>query len=611
MEIRRYRWLISVPRRIRPTTLLYEQITANLNHEVKILPYKINSIRPKDAKEIELGCLTVLVGPNNCGKSQTLKDIREYTNSGTNDRLTVLDQISVTLPSEEEFKTGIQIRPHENSADHINIVGVKDDLLSQISTGLHRNWFEQTFSNDLDLVRKKTEILRPLGTCLIAYLGAEARFKITESSIAFNPRAEVPSNALQSLFASEKDVFSELRQAFKSAFEMDIGLDWAAMTRLYLRVAPDFGEVPDTRNDLDALMSDAVELAKQGDGFRSLSGIALASLTYPNRVLLLDEPEAFLHPAQARVLGRWLAKQSLKRQGQIIVATHSADFLAGLVSAGEEAKILRLNRTGMNTSFHEIPPAAAAGLIESPLLSSQPVLDALFHRGVVICEGDPDRAVYQTTAHLSTLGQRGDEFLFIHSNGKDAAKFPAELFRESGTPVCVIVDFDALCSQATLEELVRGLTANGLNENDKKLQTEVCALIETKSQEQSLGELLTKVAAWLENPDEDLRRARRSLVASARAGSNKWDRAKKIGISALPEVEKFKASALIQNLASAGLFVVPCGELESWFDLGVSKGSKWNQLALQALHENRKPPDLDDFVNRVLIFLSSGQRAIA
>jgi len=566
--------------------------------------YRINSITPKGGEAIELAGLTVLVGPNNCGKSQTLKDVRHYTTSGSQERLVVLKTIDVVIPTKDEFKARVNIRPNDNAVNQINVTGVKDDLMGQMSFGAGASWFEDVFSSGVVQPQNRQQILQHLGPCLIAYLGAEARFKLTESSAAFNPRSESPSNALQSLFAADSSVLAELRRVFQAAFEMDIGVDWAAMTKLYLRVAKNFGEIPDEKGALDALMAEADELQKQGDGFRSFSGIALALLTYPTRTFLLDEPEAFLHPTQARVLGRWLAGQASSRTAQIIVATHSADFLAGLVGASEDPTILRLNREGVATRFHRIPKGVTIDLVESPLLSSQPVLDSLFHRGVVICEGDPDRAVYQTVAQHFVDNKRGEDFLFIHSNGKDAAKLPAKLLRESGTPVCVVADFDLLNSEQTLDEIVEGITGIRLDEATKTLRADVAAAVETKSQEQSLKELKANVTKWQEQSGCDLRRAKRSLVSFARAGSNKWEQAKKSGLACLPEGERKLAVELISKLASLGVFIVPCGELESWMGLGLPKGNKWNQQALQTLHNNECPSALKEFVGDVLAFLT-------
>lgn len=569
------------------------------------MPYKVNSIRPRGSAAIELGQLTVLVGPNNCGKSQTLKDIRQFTSSGSDTRLVVLDQILIQLPDEGEIKRELSIRPNENTADHVSISGVKDDLLTQLSFGPHDKWLEQTCAV-ADQQRKKREVLQHLGTCLVAYLGAEARFKLTTGSAGFNPRAEFPSNAIQSLLSSlssDKSVHEELRKAFRSAFNKDIAFDWGAFTRLSLRVADDFGVIPGEREALDALMENAVELEKQGDGFRSFAGIALALLTYPTRVLLLDEPEAFLHPAQARALGRWVGATAAKRPGQVIVATHSADFLAGLVGANNQAKILRLNRDESVTRFHQIPHSVTTSLLESPLLSSQPVLDSLFHRGVIVCEGDPDRAVYQTVAQRFHLGRSAEEFLFIHSNGKDAARLPASLFHESGTPVCVVADFDVLNSEKTLGEIIEGLTGQGLDEETKRDRDAVSAAIESKSQNQSFEELKASVLAWTEQSGDDLRQARRSLISCARAGTNKWDLAKKQGLSGLAGQDADRADNLLERLARNGLFVVPYGELESWMALQHPKGNKWNQAALQELHAGNCPEELKSFVGRVLAFL--------
>jgi len=514
--------------------------------------------------------------------------------------LVVLEEIVSTLPTVAELKKGVRIRPHDRFIENLKVIGVQDDLVTQFLFEPPNSWFNAIEPDD---PASTQEVLRSLGTALIAYLGAEARFTLTRNCPSFDPRSDDPSNALQSLLVAGTEVRDQLRDAFQAAFKTDIALDWGGMVRLYLRVSQDFGDIPESRVELDKKMEGAAELEKQGDGFRSFAGVALALLTYPDRVLLLDEPEAFLHPAQARALGRWVGSQAATRSGQIIVATHSADFLAGLSSSGGDTTILRLNRTDTITSFHRVPSTITAQLIESPLLSSQPVLDSLFHKGVVICEGDPDRSVYQMVAQRFHPGRQAEDFLFIHSNGKDAAKSPAALLRESGTPVCVIADFDILNSAGTLDGVVNGLTGNDLASASKVLRSEISAAIEVKSQEQTLRELKGNVANWLDQPDADLRAARRALSSMARAGANKWDRAKKFGLAALEGDGNGQARELLERLANLGLFVVPCGELESWMKLQRPKGNRWNQSALKELHSGNCPEELKEFVSQVLGFL--------
>lgn len=67
-------------------------------------------------------------------------------------------------------------------------------------------------------------------------------------------------------------------------------------------------------------------LEQQGDGMRSYMGLLLHILGGAHQITLIDEPEAFLHPPQARLLGRTLANRSVGRQ-QVFLATHSVDVV--------------------------------------------------------------------------------------------------------------------------------------------------------------------------------------------------------------------------------------------------------------------------------------------
>jgi len=63
-------------------------------------------------------------------------------------------------------------------------------------------------------------------------------------------------------------------------------------------------------------------LSEQGDGMCSMLGVLIpvVSATYP--IVLVDEPEAFLHPPQARILGQSLAVLAQERNLQLFLATH-------------------------------------------------------------------------------------------------------------------------------------------------------------------------------------------------------------------------------------------------------------------------------------------------
>ena len=60
-------------------------------------------------------------------------------------------------------------------------------------------------------------------------------------------------------------------------------------------------------------------------------------------MILLDEPEVFLHPPQALQLGEMIS-ELVEPSQQIFIATHSADFLRGLLSSTRDAVIIHLDR---------------------------------------------------------------------------------------------------------------------------------------------------------------------------------------------------------------------------------------------------------------------------
>lgn len=393
----------------------------------------------------------------------------------------------------------------------------------------------------------------------------------------------------------------QLRGAFRACFGVDIGLDWSGLRTLCLRVHSDFGQISEDRDVLHHQMETASLLQSQGDGFRSFAGIALSVLTFGERLLLLDEPEAFLHPAQARALGRWIAEQSRSRAGQIVVATHSADFLEGVLSDRGDAAIARLNRGPEGTRFHLIPPASATDLLQTPLLSSQPVLDALFHRGVVVCEGDPDRSIYQTVAHRF-LNRR--EVLFIHCNGKDAAKRPLELMRQADVPVAAIMDFDVVNSSEILGGIIEAITGSSPSTIILSLRNQLEASLDQPTDEEQIEGLRVAVADWMEQLHTDARTSRRNLRSVSEAGASAWDPVKRLGLLGVPDAGRAAAEKLIHELAEIGVFLVPSGELESWLCQSVSKGQKWNQAALEALYTSGCPHELEVFVRRATDFLS-------
>lgn len=550
--------------------------------------------------KVPLGNFNVLVGPNNSGKSQTLRDIRDYVATGSLKQLTILTEIEIELPAETDALKGAKILPH-SSPDHDTVRGVAYDLQNRHELGLPKNWINDRFK-DLKNLTNVSQLLQHLGKFWVAHLDAESRLRIASPTECYDTRSETPSNAMQEFFAGGEKPLSELRDSFKEAFGIDIALDWAAMKRWYLMVGPDFGTIPNDRVELTKLMTDARPLDQQGDGYRSFAGVVLAMLTFSDRLLLLDEPDAFLHPAQARVLGHWLATHAKKISTQIVLATHNADFLWGILSADPDANVIRLNRSANKTQYHSLPTLTTKSLVQSPLLSSQPVLDSLFQKGVAVCEGDPDRAVYQTVAHRDGKKLGGEDILFIHSNGKEAIKNPLEMLRNAKTPVCAIVDLDILNSEKVLRELLVLLTTGPLITELLDLRTKIAEVVEKAPEADLIGKLQASVDEWTKKSFTELREARKRLGEIADKAS-KWNSVKATGVDYFTGADRKNVDEFVSKCTGIGLFVVPKGELERWMNLGVSKGREWNRKALDELHSGKCPAELRQFVEVVVRFL--------
>src|SRR5438552_2098735 len=95
-----------------------------------------------------------------------------------------------------------------------------------------------------------------------------------------------------------------------------------------------------------------------------------ALVTLPLRLILIDEPEAFLHPPLARRLGQAIADIARDRDARVVAATHSAEFLRGCVESPAATSIVRLTyerQTGEATA-RSLSTSELRPLMTEPLL---------------------------------------------------------------------------------------------------------------------------------------------------------------------------------------------------------------------------------------------------
>ena len=563
---------------------------------------KLKSFRNKsDQTEIVLNNITVLVGPNNVGKSQTLRDIKNLLELGKNAIPIIINDADFDLPENfNDFLSSLNIADSQKTVGYKTIRGLRSNLLSEEAMDFSVEVYKNAYNNT---ERRKKEIMGTFTKYFVTDLSSSNRLLLASSVDSVNPELKNPQNLLQSLFLDNTREL-DLKQAFKDAFNMEITLDYSSMLKLCFRVAEKMPDIPEDPRKAYPITNKLGKIEEQGDGFRSLVGIILGLLFSKGRIVLLDEPEAFLHPAQARFLGKWIGDHKDIINGQLIISTHNANFLSGIIASGHDVDIFRLNRIGDNTTFNKVSSDATKALFENPLLSSQRVMESVFYKGVVVCEADADRAIYQGVATINH--HSNEDVLFIHSQNKQTLKMVAKLLKDANIPVALVADIDALNDQAILKGMISSTTDSRIPQSIFDLRKEIALTVNGKTDNQMLKALTTEVWYLYEQlvyHKHTLDGAKGALQRIAK-GITSWSEIKSKGIEGFDTKIREKVLLLINELKQYGVFIVPVGELEGWLNVGTKKKNKWIVPALEKVHNNQASPELIKFVGEILAYFN-------
>jgi hypothetical protein len=406
---------------------------------------------------------------------------------------------------------------------------------------------------------------------------------------------------------------------------------WGQVVRFRLSdnlAQKDFAASSDTGLLLDNATRDRLAtlpvIEEQSDGVRSFAGILLTLLTVPYPLILLDEPEAFLHPPQARLLGRYLA--ALRQEGQLFVATHSLDILLGLVEANaQDVMIVRLTRANGKTTASPLQPERVEKLWRDPLLRFSKAFDGLFHEGVVVCEGDTDSQFYsavtlelaKTTvtgtdaepeqsadALMVALTANPFDVMFTYAGGKQRMALVAEALAAVKVPVRIIADFDVLNESRVVADLVKSLGASYTDDLEKK-RSIVDAHLRGSEAKLTVDMVKARIEEVLgEDGSVDLTKPMAAGVRDALRPASGWSAAHSTGRAAVPSGEATVALVeLLNRLADLGIFVVPSGTVETFVKAVGMHGPKWVVQVIEGGYIE-SAQDAKDFVSAVLRSLS-------
>jgi hypothetical protein len=417
-----------------------------------------------------------------------------------------------------------------------------------------------------------TRFAQFFGSQFVGHVGTQNRLLLVQQSQSPQFRRQA-TNLLQALYW-KKAAVEQIKQAIRSQFGIDLALDFSTLAQIVLRVGKNMESIPPDPRDASEILDKYERLDDQGDGLRSFTGIMTAVLCADRDVLLIDEPEAFLHPPQAFRIGELLA-ENVSDSRQMFVATHSADVLQGMLGRSSEATIVRLDRVGDKNSFRVLDRADLKSIAVDPLLQSARVLDGIFYPAAMVVEADSDARFYHAASHK--LSPKADIHTVNAQNKRTVARV-ASLYRKLGLRCAGIVDFDVLNDQG---EFASQLDALGMSELEKQdmlsVRDEIAAFVEkqpvleqAEAATSKLRGLLTAVESEMTGPCRNdaacvgrvLRRIASGCASIANA-SKPWNSFKERGRGLFPKEFQERFDHLAQNCAQHGLCINPYGELES------------------------------------------------
>jgi hypothetical protein len=570
----------------------------------------IRSITPAGGQALEVGTITVLVGPGNAGKSETLRDIARLAGN--------FDPAGAARVAGEEPRTrviqDVTLIPRLGIDRLLRGIAAQDGGAggSPVASGLGpdlRTPYRRNVTPDMKHVLSRpaltarsiaTTALGEIMPLRVAYLSADDRTALVEPAGAASP-LRPPENLLQA-FQLASDAAGPFDEAISQLCDgRHACLDATERVSLCLRVA---AEIPPLTGDFvqDALRFAALpRLDQQGDSWKSCAAVILAFLVW--RVILLDQPEAHLQPDQARRLGAWIAEHAAKLGTQVFVATRDPSFLEGLFAGGADVSLLRLTRRDDNTRFELVPPDVGKALAAFPLLAAQRAIHCLFQDGVVVVRDEPDRIVYQTVAARVL---RAWNVGFLHAQGPRNLAFMARILRRANLPTCVVAELDVFQAQQGFVELVKAMGAIDAPSPWLATRDRLASHVEGWFDEHELTHSASEVESFLDQLKKGGVAAADAPAARPGPPSTqaKWDRLRREQLAGLPAALRVWVEELIEELKRIGIFVSPKGRLQGWVEGAAAEDREnWFTRIVQALDRRECPPDMRAFVAEITAFV--------
>ena len=415
---------------------------------------------------LDLGSMTVLVGANNAGKTNILSALSFLLGPRWPMPANLADRDFHGRDPTQPLNIQVWLEGSD-----VGTIWLHSDANDRGATGL---FFKRRGSDERQYAKTWVR-----DECPLIYLGAdrnyERQFGMTQWTLfgqaveqmhrGFKALDDKPrEEEVERLLTQAADLlkvgrYDQFTEAFKAAFasqvqasQYEVGVDFRTFSPLnfYKNLQPVLYEEAEAKDPVEA-----------GAGMRNLMLLALfratAAISRGTSVMVVEEPEIYLHPHAQRSLASMFREMS--DQGtQVILSTHSASFVSpeqfddiAIVErkddgSGAVSTVVRraqpANVVAGMASVAGRPPSEASLRERLRHLCGLPQAEAMFGRAVVLVEGASELALLHVLARHMDYPFDALGISVIDCEGKDNIETFHALFRALGFPVYVVVDND-------------------------------------------------------------------------------------------------------------------------------------------------------------------------
>ena len=390
--------------------------------------------------------LTIFVGANNSGKSLALQELNSFIEDGQRkSHHHIVDRLEFRPVQDVDREISrVQLEPRESDSvveGHL-LVGSEKRRLNVEETVLRGSLCDPVSNNIgvfcMGFLQHRT-----------TFLDGPRRIDLVKSQNAGDLQKKPPTT-LQLLFGDDAKR-RRVRDVLFDAFGEYFVIDPTNLGHLRIRMSRSAPPRPEVERGIDKKAVEfhaaADTIDSKSDGVKAFSGIICEIVAGEPFVVLIDEPEAFLHPSLSFKLGRQIASQTSGTNKCVFASTHSESFLRGCIQSGSSVDIVRLTYRDGRATARLLGHTELVRLMRDPMLRSARPTQGLFSEFVIVSEADTDRAFYEEINERMALceDERAiPDCLFVNAQNAQTLSTIVAPLRDMGIPTAAIVDLDVI-----------------------------------------------------------------------------------------------------------------------------------------------------------------------